>query len=305
VITSDEAIGLQAVPQRLVVVGAGAIGLELGSVWARLGSQVTVIECAASIVPGMDGDITAAAQRIFAQQGLRFAFETQVKGAVQTAQGLDVQAECKGKPMSFMADTVLVAVGRRPCVQGMGLEDLGVSLDKRGRIVVDAQYQTTVPGLYAIGDLVPGPMLAHKAQEDALACVDALCGRFAKVHYDTLPNVVYTEPEIASVGLTQEQATAQGYQLAVGKAHFAANGRALACGTPEGVVKVLACAKTDRLLGVHIVGQHASELIGLAAVHMAYGGSAEDMARCVLAHPTLGETLREAAWAAGGQALHG
>ena len=301
IISSTEALSFEKVPERLLVVGAGAIGLERGSVWSRLGSQVKVIEYMDQILPGMDGEMAGQLQRLLQRQGLGFQLQASAKGAKVEKGRVVVQLESGGQESSETADAVLVAVGRRPCVGGLGLEDLGVVRDQRGRVQVDEGFRTNVPGLYAIGDLIPGPMLAHKAEAEGHALAEFLAGRSARVNYQTIPGVVYTHPELASVGLSEEAAKAQGVQVRLGKHFFRANGRAHCMDQIDGLVKIIADAKTDRLLGVHVLGSQASHLIGEAVVAMEFAGSAEDLARTVHAHPSLSEVLKEAAWAAMGR----
>ena len=299
-VSSTEALTFDQVPEHLLVIGAGAIGLELGSVWSRLGSQVMVVEYMDQILPGMDREMAGQLQRLLQRQGLSFQLQASAKGAEVGKDGVKVQLESAGKASTETADAVLVAVGRRPCVEGLGLEAVGVVRDQRGRVQVDENYQTNIPGVYAIGDLIPGPMLAHKAEAEGHALAELLAGQTARVNYQTIPSVVYTHPELASVGLSEEAAVAQGRQVRVGKHLFRANGRAHCMDQIDGLVKVLADAKTDRLLGVHVLGPQASHLIGEAVVAMEFAGSAEDLARTVHAHPSLSEVLKEAAWAAMG-----
>ncbi len=304
IVTSTEALAFDKVPEHLVVVGGGYIGLEMGSVWLRLGSKVTVVEFLPRILPLSDGEIAGLVQKSLTKQGMTFYLGTKVTGAkvekgkvIVTAQGEkgDVKLEC---------DKVLVSVGRRAVTQGMGLEEAGVKIDK-GKVLVDERFQTTVPGVYAIGDLIDGPMLAHKASEEGIAFAEMLAGQPAHVNYDTVPSVIYIWPEVASVGKTEEQLKEAGVEYRVGKFPFAASGRAKAMDESEGIVKVLSDAKTDRLLGVHIFGPRASEMIAEAVTTMEFVGSAEDIARIVHAHPTLSEALGEAARAASfGKAIH-
>ncbi|MBI2503891.1 MAG: dihydrolipoyl dehydrogenase [Candidatus Latescibacteria bacterium] len=300
IFSSTEALAFEKIPERLLVIGAGAIGLELGSVWSRLGSQVLVVEYLDQILPGMDREMAGQLQRLLQRQGLSFQLQTSAKGAEVTKGGVKVQLEGGGKESAETGDAVLVAVGRRPCADGLGLEDLGIARDQRGRVQVDDQFQTSIPGVYAIGDLIPGPMLAHKAEEEGRALAELLAGRPARVNYQTIPGVVYTHPELASVGLSEEGAVAQGWQVRVGKHLFRANGRAHCMDQIDGLVKIVCDAVTDRLLGVHVLGAQASHLIGEAVVAMEFAGSAEDLARTVHAHPSLSEVLKEAAWAAMG-----
>jgi len=305
VVSSTGAIALEAVPGRLLVVGAGAIGLELGSVWARLGSQVTVVEYLDRILPGMDGEVAKQFQRILQKQGFAFRLGAKVTGI---AQGETMQATIEpsagGAAEVLETDVVLVAIGRRPFTDGLGLDEAGVARDERGRVKTDAHFATSVPGIYAIGDVIAGPMLAHKAEDEGIALAESLAGQAGHVNYDVIPAVVYTMPEIASVGKTEEELKAAGVPYRVGKFPFTANGRAKAQGRTEGFVKVLADAKTDRVLGVHMIAAAAGEMIHEAAVLMEFGGSAEDLARTTHAHPTLSEAVREAALAVDGRPIH-
>jgi dihydrolipoamide dehydrogenase len=299
--TSTEALSYPEVPKHLVVIGAGVIGLELGCVWARLGAKVTVLEYLPRILPGMDTELAAEAQKIFTKQGLEFRLGMRVVAA-KVKDGQCV-VECAENP-PISCDRVLLAVGRLPNIAGLGLDELGVTRDERGRIVVDDKFRTNVAGLYAIGDVLSGPMLAHKAEEEGIACVDGIAGGYCHVNYDAIPGVVYTEPEIASVGKTEEQLSQEETPYRKGTFPFMANGRAKALGMTEGRVKILAHAETDRVLGVHILGPRAGDLIAEAAVAIEFGASAEDIARSSHAHPTLAECLKEAALAVDGRAIH-
>lgn len=299
--TSTEALSYPTVPKHLVVIGAGYIGLELGSVWRRLGAKVTVLEFLDRILAGMDAEIAAEAKKLFEKQGLEFRLGCKVTTA--RAQDGNCLVEVEGQP-PIQCDRVLVAVGRTPNTEGLGLENLGIKLDSKGFIPVNKAFATTADGVYAIGDVIGGPLLAHKAQEEAVACVEALAGRPAHLDYDTIAGVVYTHPEIASVGKTEPQLSESGRDYRKGVFPFRANGRARTLGQVEGMVKVLADAKTDRILGVHILGPHAGDLINEAAVAMAFGASSEDLARACHVHPTLGEALREAALAVSARAIH-
>lgn len=299
--TSTEALSYPTVPKHLVVIGAGYIGLELGSVWRRLGAKVTVLEFLDRILAGMDHEIAAEAKKLFEKQGLEFRLGCKVTGA--RAKDGQCVVETEGQP-PIQCDRVLVAVGRKPNTEGLGLENLGIKLDAKGFIPVNPAFATTAEGVYAIGDVIGGPMLAHKAEEEGVACVEALAGRRAHVDYDTIAGVVYTHPEIASVGKTEPQLSEAGREYRKGVFPFRANGRARTLGQVEGMAKVLADAKTDRILGVHILGPHAGDLINEAAVAMAFGASSEDLARACHVHPTLGEALREAALAVSGRAVH-
>ena len=301
VFTSTEALSLASVPDRLVVIGAGAIGLEMGSVWSRLGAEVTVLEYADRILPGMDAEIAKAALRSFKKQGLRFELGARVTSAA--ARGPIARVEVDGRG-PFDADAVLLAVGRIPNTEGLEFSAAGLETDERGRIPVDDQFRTKVDGVYAIGDVIAGPMLAHKAEEEGIACVERIATGYGHVNYDAIPNVVYTAPEVSSVGRTAEELEQAGVPFRAGTFPFAANGRARALGRTEGLVKVLAHAQTDRLLGVHIVGPRAGDLIAEAAAAIEFGASAEDLARTCHAHPTLPEALKEAALAVAGRAIH-
>ncbi|HWP35529.1 MAG TPA: dihydrolipoyl dehydrogenase [Thermodesulfobacteriota bacterium] len=299
--TSTEALDYREVPRHLVVVGAGAIGVELGSVWARLGARVTLLEYADRILLGMDGEIAAEAQRILARQGLTFHLGARVTGARVDGGGCVVEVEGR-EPL--VADRVLVAVGRVPNTDDLGLETVGIRPDEKGRIPVDEHFATAAPGVYAIGDLIRGPMLAHKASEEGIACVEYLVTGYGHVNYDAIPNIVYTQPEVAAVGKTEEELKGAGVAYRKGVFAFRANGRARCLGQVEGRVKILADARTDRLLGVHIVGPRAGDLAAEAAVAIEFGASSEDLARATHAHPTLAEVLKEAALAVDGRAIH-
>jgi dihydrolipoamide dehydrogenase len=300
VVSSDEAIAFREVPKKLVVVGGGAIGLELGSVWSRLGSEVTVVEFLPKIVATFDDDIVRHFTRSLTRQGLKIEVNAKVTGCTS---GI-LTAERDGQKLEFPADKVLVAVGRRPYTDGLGLEKAGVVLDERRRIRVDGHLRTSAPNIWAIGDVVAGPMLAHKAEEDGVAVAEWIAGRAGHVNWDLVPAVVYTEPEIASVGLGEDEAKKRGLAVNVGKFNFAANGRAIAIDATDGFVKIIADAKTDRILGAQILGYGAGELISEIVTHMEYGGSAEDLGRTIHAHPTVSEALKEAALAVGKSALH-
>jgi dihydrolipoamide dehydrogenase len=300
VVSSDDAIAFSSVPKKLVVVGGGAIGLELGSVWARLGADVTVVEFLPKIVAAYDDDIARAFTRLLQKQGLRIETGAKVTGF---ANGV-LTAERDGKPLEFPGDKVLVAVGRRPFTDGLNLATAGVELDAQKRIKVDAHLRTTADGIWAIGDVVAGPMLAHKAEEDGVAVAEWISGKAGHIDWNLVPAIVYTAPEVASVGLGEDAAKLRGIAVNVGKFNFAANGRALAADAADGFVKLIADAKTDRLLGAQILGHGAGELIGEVVAHMSYGGSAEDLARTIHAHPTMGEAVKEAALAISKSALH-
>jgi len=306
IVSSTGALVLEKVPATLAVIGAGVIGLELGSVYARLGAKVTVIEYLDRILPGMDLDVAKNFQRMLQKQGFAFRLSSKVTAAAKTRDkvALTVEPAAGGTPETIEAEVVLVAVGRTPYTEGLGLEAAGVKLDNRGRVEVDDHYATSVPGIYAIGDVIKGPMLAHKAEDEGIALAEILAGQAGHVNYGVIPGVVYTNPEVAAVGKTEEELKAEGVDYKAGKFLFLANGRAKANQTTDGFVKVLADAKTDRVLGVHIVGPMAGELIHEAAVLMEFGGSAEDLARTCHAHPTLSEAVKEAALAVAGRAIH-
>ncbi|HKO92771.1 MAG TPA: dihydrolipoyl dehydrogenase [Polyangiaceae bacterium] len=299
--TSTEALSYPAVPGHLVVIGAGVIGLELGSVWQRLGAKVTVVEYADRILPTMDRELGTLSKKILEKQGLEFRLGARVKGATVNGQGCKVEIEGSDP---ILCDRVLLAVGRIPYTEGLGLEAVGVAQGKRGDVLVDKHFQSNVPGIYAIGDVIRGAMLAHKAEEEGIACAEYIATGYGHVDYDSIPAVVYTHPEIASVGKTEEQLKEAQIKYKKGTFPFSANGRAKAIGSTEGRVKVLADAATDRVLGVHIVGAAAGDLIAEAAVAMAFGASSEDIARASHAHPSLAEAVKEAALAAGSGAIH-
>jgi dihydrolipoamide dehydrogenase len=301
--TSTQALSYDAVPEHLVVIGAGVIGLELGSVWLRLGAKVTVLEYLDRIMPGIDAEIAADALKAFKKQGFTFELGARVTGARTTEDETGCVVEAEGlEPIT--CDRVLVAVGRRPNTDNLGLDTAGVMTNERGQVIVDGHLATTTPGIYAIGDLVQGPMLAHKAEEEGIAAVERIVIGTGHVNYDAIPNVVYTYPEIASVGKTEEELQESDSDYKKGSFPFAANGRAHCLGDPNGTVKVLADARTDRILGVHIIGPHAGDLIAEVAVAVEFGASSEDLARAVHAHPTLAETIKEAALDANRRAIH-
>jgi len=305
VVSSTGALMLEKVPEHLLVIGAGVIGLELGSVWRRLGAKVTAVEFLDRILPGMDGEVAKQFQRMLQRQGIAFKLSSKVTAVDgSTPLKATVEPAAGGASETIEADVVLVAIGRVPYVEGLGLEALGVATDNRGRITVDRNFQTSVPGIYAIGDVIAGPMLAHKAEDEGIAVAEILAGQAGHVNYDAIPNVVYTFPEIASVGKTEEELKEAGVAYTVGKFPFTANARAKVNLTPEGFVKILADAKTDRVLGVHIVGADAGNMIAEASVAIEFGASAEDIARTCHAHPTLSEAVKEAALAVGKRAIH-
>jgi dihydrolipoamide dehydrogenase len=305
VISSDHGISLKAVPEKMVVVGAGAIGLELGSVWARLGSQVTVVEMLPAIGgPAYDADIAKAAQAACEKQGIKFELGAKVTGVKKTAAGSALTAERDGKALEFPADKILVAVGRKANTTGLGAAEAGLKLDERGRVAIDAHYATNLPGVYAIGDVVVGPMLAHKAEEEGVAIAENLAGKHGHVNYGVIPGVIYTDPEVACVGLSEAEAKAKNLEVKVGKFQLQGNGRAIATDGTTGFIKVIADAKSDKVLGVQMVAKGASEMIAAACAHMEYGGSAEDIARTCFAHPTVSESFKEAAMAVSKTSIH-
>lgn len=306
IVSSTGALELAAVPQRMVVIGGGFIGLELGSVWRRLGAEVTVIEFLDRLVPTMDAEIARAFQRILAKQGIGFKLGTKVSGAEFGEAGMTLTLEpAKGGAASkIIADIVLVAVGRRPFTEGLGLEDMGVVLDEHGRVRTDAHFATNIDGVWAIGDVIAGPMLAHKAQDEGIALAEILAGQKSRVNYEAIPGVVYTWPEVAGVGRTEEELKTAGVAFRVGRFPFSANARARALGETEGFVKLLADAGTDRLLGAHIIGPDAGTLIAELALAIEFGASAEDVAITSHAHPSLNEAVKEAALAVLGRGLH-
>ncbi|MEQ8308736.1 MAG: dihydrolipoyl dehydrogenase [Hoeflea sp.] len=306
IISSTGGIALEKVPEHMIVVGGGVIGLEMGSVWSRLGAKVTVVEYLDSILGGMDADVAKQFQRILAKQGMEFKLGQKVTGVETAGKGAKVSFEPVkgGDTETLEADVVLIATGRKPYTEGLGLEDAGVVLDERGRVRTDHHYQTNVPGVYAIGDVIAGPMLAHKAEDEGVALAEIMAGQAGHVNYGVIPSVVYTQPEVAAVGKTEEELKADGVKYKVGKFPFSANGRARAMQVPDGFVKFLADAETDRVLGAHIVGFGAGEMIHEAAVLMEFGGSSEDLGRTCHAHPTMSEAVREAALATFAKPLH-
>ncbi|HEY7766230.1 MAG TPA: dihydrolipoyl dehydrogenase [Aestuariivirgaceae bacterium] len=306
IVSSTGALAFETVPKRLLVIGAGVIGLELGSVWRRLGAEVTVVEYLDRILPGMDLELAKQVQRMLTKQGLTFRLATKVMGAQARKGAIPVTVENTqgGGSETIEADAVLVAIGRVPYTEGLGLEAAGIKRDEKGRIAVDDRFRTNVAGIYAIGDAIRGPMLAHKAEDEGIAVAELMAGQAGHVNYDVIPSVVYISPEVAAVGLTEEELKQRGVAYKAGKFPFLANGRAKANQTTEGFVKVLADAKTDRVLGVHIVGAMAGELIHECAVLMEFGGSSEDLARTCHAHPTLSEAVKEAALAVETRAIH-
>jgi dihydrolipoamide dehydrogenase len=305
IVSSTGGIALAKVPAKMLVIGAGVIGLELGSVWRRLGAEVTVVEYLDRILPGMDGEVAKQFQRMLEKQGVTFLLSSKVTAVEKAKAGASVTFEpvAGGEATTLAADVVLVATGRRPYTEGLGLEAAGVALD-RGRVVIDDRFRSSVPGIYAIGDVVRGPMLAHKAEDEGVACAEIIAGKAGHVNYDVIPGVVYTMPEVASVGKTEEELKAAGIAYTAGKFPFTANGRARAMRRMDGFAKVLACAQTDRVLGVHIIGAGAGDMIHEAAVLMEFGGSSEDLARTCHAHPTMSEAVKEAAMAVEKRAIH-
>ena len=310
IVSSDDAIAFDSVPKKLVVVGGGAIGLELGSVWSRLGSEVTIVEFLPKIVATYDDDIVRNFTRILQKQGLKIEVNTKVTGLElqspksKLESAAKLSAEREGKKLEFAADKVLVSVGRRPFTDGLALDKAGVQLDEKKRIKVDDHLRTNVSGIWAIGDVVAGPMLAHKAEEDGVAVAEWIAGKHGHINWDLVPAIVYTSPEVASVGLGEEAAKARGLAINIGKFNLAANGRAIAAGATDGYVKIIADAKTDKILGAQILGHNAGELISEVVTHMEYGGSAEDLGRTIHAHPTMSEAVKEAGLAVSKSAIH-
>jgi dihydrolipoamide dehydrogenase len=306
IVTSTGALEIPKVPESMIVIGAGVIGLELGSVWSRLGAKVTVIEFLDRILPGMDGEIAKHTQRVLKKQGIDFKLGRKVTSAEKSADGVKLVVETVkgGKAEDYSAEVVLLSIGRRPYTEGLGLQELGVAVDNRGFIPVDERYQTSVAGVYAIGDCILGPMLAHKAEEDGVAAVEMMAGQTSHVDYNLVPGVVYTWPEVASVGKTEEQLKEDGIDYRVGKFPFTANSRARANAEVDGMVKILADKRSDKVLGVHILGPLAGDLLAEAVIAMEFGASAEDIARTCHAHPGMGEAVKEAALAIDGRAIH-
>jgi dihydrolipoamide dehydrogenase len=306
IVSSTGALSLDKVPEKLLIIGAGVIGLELGSVWQRLGAQVMVVEFLDRILPGMDGEVAKQFQRVLEKQGFAFKLGAKVTGVDTSGKTLIAKIEpaAGGAAETLEADVVLVCIGRVPYTDGLGLKEAGLALDDRGCVQIDQHFSTSVKGVYAIGDVVAGPMLAHKAEDEGVACAEIIAGQAGHVNYDVIPGVVYTTPEISSVGKTEEELKQAGVAYTSGKFPFTANGRSKVNQTTDGFVKVLADAKTDRVLGVHIIGREAGEMIHEAAVLMEFGGSAEDLARTCHAHPTRSEAIKEAALAVGKRAIH-
>lgn len=306
IVSSTGALTLEKVPEKMLVIGAGVIGLELGSVWRRLGAEVTVVEFLDGVLPGMDSEVRKQAQRLFEKQGMTFKLNSKVTAVDASGKKLKATIEPAkgGAAETIEADVVLVSIGRVPYTEGLGLKEVGVALDERGRVKADAHFATDVAGIYAIGDVIAGPMLAHKAEDEGVAVAEILAGRAGHVNYDVIPNVVYTYPEIATVGKSEDELKAANVAYNAGKFPFTANGRAKANQKTEGFVKILADAKTDRVLGVHIVGADAGNMIAEAAIAMEFGASSEDIARTCHAHPTLPEAVKEAALAVEKRAIH-
>ncbi len=297
IVSSTGALELKSVPKRLLVVGGGYIGLELGSVWRRLGAEVTVVEFLDRITPGLDGEVAKQFQRILTRQGMKFQLSTKVVGVEKTGDALTVHVEAAagGSPQTIEADVMLVSIGRRAFTDALGLEAVGVALDKRGRVITDAHLKTNVDGIWAIGDAREGPMLAHKAEDEAVACIETIAGKAGHVNYDAIPSVVYTAPEVASVGKTEEELKTAGIAYKTGKFPFTANARAKTIAATDGFAKVIADAKTDRVLGVHVIGAEAGNLVAEAALAIEIGAASEDIARTSHSHPTLTEAVRQAA----------
>ncbi len=306
IVSSTGALVLPEVPKSMIVIGGGVIGLEMGTVWRRLGAKVTVVEFMDNILPGMDGEVRKEAKKIFGKQGLEFKLSSKVTGAKTSAKGVELTVEpaAGGDAETLKADVVLMAIGRKPFTEGLGLEKAGVKLDDRGRIETDEFFETSVEGIYAIGDVIKGPMLAHKAEDEGVILAEMLAGQSGHIDYDLIPGVVYTWPEVANVGKTEEQLKEQGVAYNAGKFPFMANGRARAMNTTEGFVKILADKKTDKILGAHIIGPNAGDLIQEVVNVMEFEGTAEDIARTCHAHPTLTEVVKEAALAVHKRPLH-
>jgi dihydrolipoamide dehydrogenase len=306
IVSSTGALTLPTVPKKLLVIGGGYIGLEMGTVWGRLGAAVEVVEYAGSIVPAMDSDIRKEFQKILEKQGMVFHLNTKVVSVKRSGESVDVVVEpaSGGEQTTLSADVVLVAIGRKPHTESLGLEAVGVKLDAKGRVETNGHFQTSVPSIYAIGDVIAGPMLAHKAEEEGVACVEMLAGQKPHINYDAIPGVVYTHPEVATVGKTEEELKAAGVNYKAGKFPFLANSRARATSQTQGFVKILADATTDRVLGVHIIGAEAGTMIAEAVLAIEFGASSEDIARTCHAHPTLNEAVKEAALATFAKPIH-
>lgn len=306
IVSSTGALSFDKVPEQMIVVGGGVIGLELGSVWARLGTKVTVVEYLDKVLGGMDGEVSKQFQRLLEKQGIAFKLGSKVTGVETSNGGAKVTFEPVkgGEAQTLEAEVVLVATGRRPYTDGLGLQEAGVNLDERGRVAIDERWRTNVEGIYAIGDVVQGPMLAHKAEDEGVAVAEIIAGQAGHVNFDVIPSVVYTQPEVASVGKTEEELKAAGVEYKVGKFPFTANGRARSMQHMDGFVKILADKATDRVLGAHILGYNAGEMIHELAVLMEFGGSSEDLARTCHAHPTMSEAIRESAMATYAKPIH-
>ena len=305
IVSSTGALTLQSVPKKMVVVGGGYIGLEMGSVWSRLGSEVHVVEFLDHITPGMDREISSEFMKILKKQGINFHMQTKVEGITKNTNGASVSTSDKdGKKINFDCDVVLISVGRKPNTNNLNLEAIGVELDEKKRIITNKSFQTNVGNIYAIGDVIDGPMLAHKAEDEGIAVAENIAGQSGHVNYDIIPGVVYTTPEVSSIGITEEQLKEANIKYKIGKFSFMANSRAKAIDEAEGFVKILADEKTDRVLGAHIIGPHAGELIGEIGVAMEFGASAEDIARTCHAHPTFSEAVKEAALSVDKRAIH-
>src|SRR2546430_1869563 len=304
IVSSTEALCFTEAPKKFLVIGAGAIGLELGSVWNRLGSEVTMLEFLPRIAVGFDLELSNLLQRALTAQGINFHLETKVTGVKVENGHVIASAEKANEKLTFEADKVLVSVGRKPFSEGLGAEKVGVEFDERKRIKIDKHFRTNVEGIYAIGDVIAGPMLAHKAEDEGIACVEIIAGKFGHVNYDAIPGIIYTNPELAGVGITEDQAKEKGMEVRIGKFPFRANGRALANEDVEGLVKFIADAKTDKILGAHILQHAASELIAEPTSVIEFGGSSEDLGRTTHSHPTLSEAVKEAAMAVEKRALH-
>jgi dihydrolipoamide dehydrogenase len=306
IVSSTGALNLKEVPKKLIVIGGGVIGLEMGSVWRRLGAEVEVIEFLDEIIPGNDEEIRKSFRKVLEKQGIKFRLSTKVTGGKADKKGvtLSVEPAAGGASEEIKADIVLVAIGRKPNTQNLGLKEAGVKVDERGRVAVDAHFKTNIEGIYAVGDVIHGPMLAHKAEEDAVAAVEIMAGQKGHVNYNLIPAVIYTNPEVACVGYSEERLKAEGIEYNKGKFPFSANSRAKAVGETEGFVKILACKKTDKVLGVHILGYQAGTMIAEAVTAMEYGASAEDIARTCHSHPDMNEAIKEAALSVAGRAIH-
>ena len=305
IISSTGALSLKSVPKKMVVVGGGYIGLEMGSVWSRLGSEVHVVEFLDHITPGMDKEISNEFMKILKKQGINFHLETKVEKISKLENGVIIETQDKnGKKIKFESDVVLISVGRRPYTKNLNLEKIGIKLDEKKRIKINKNYQTNVPNVYAIGDVIEGPMLAHKAEEEGIAVAELISGQSGHVNYDIIPGVIYTKPEVASIGKTEEQLKQKNQKYKIGKFPFMANSRAKAIDESEGFVKILADATTDKVLGVHLIGPHAGELIAEMAIAMEFGASSEDIARTCHAHPTFSEAIKEAALSVEKRQIH-